>query len=60
MSPELVRKVYGYRLDAYSIIDELRWYFYLLDQGYSKKNARKHALYYLLPTVIDTLEFESA
>jgi hypothetical protein len=58
MLPELRNKVLAYRLDAYSVIDELKWYFYLLNQGYSKRDARRHALYYLLPTVIDGLRFE--
>jgi hypothetical protein len=58
MPPELLRKIHAYRLDAFSVIDELKWYFYLINQGYTKKMAREHAMYYLLPNVIDELSFD--
>ena len=55
---DIINKIKAYDPGMFTVLDELRWYFYLLGQGYTKKMARKYALYHLLPSITDRYRYE--
>jgi hypothetical protein len=38
--------------EGLTVKDELKWYFFFLNKGYSKREAREHAMYYLVPQIL--------
>jgi hypothetical protein len=60
MLPVWIRqKIMAYRPYAGTTVqDELKWYFHFLNQGYPKRAARKHAMYYLVGVSIERERYD--